>query len=128
VPPNLDMLRSLGDLEGTVRQMSEQWRRQEDAATAGRALLHSKFEEISIQMGKVASDCLATIHMVEELKKDMDEKIMPTIEAYKIIVARSEGALLAGKTFWSLVVCASTVLGFLFHQIIAYFGHTPTGH
>jgi len=122
------MLRALGDLEGTVRHMSDQWRRQEDAATAGRAALHSRFEEISAQMSKVSADCISIIHDVAELKKDIDEKIMPTVEEYKTSMARNEGAIIAGRTFWSLVVCASTVFGFVVHQAIAYFGHGSVSH
>ena len=116
------IVRALGDLEGTVRSMSKQWAAQEEGATAGRRALYEKFEGMSSQMGKVSSKLDGVVQDVAEMKNDINTNVMPTIDEYKAEVARKIGALAVGKLFWTLMVALASAIGFAIHEVLLYFG------
>jgi len=116
------IVRALGDLEGTVRGMASQWAAQEVSANAGRKALYERFEGMSAQIGKMAGQLEGSIQDVAELKNDIDNKVMPTIDAYKAEVSRKIGAMGMGKLFWSLMVALASAAGFAIHEMMLYFG------
>lgn len=123
VPPSTDVVRALGDLEGTVRNMAEQWRRQEDAAVTGRRSLHERMEGIAGQVTRLTTVTENVQQDVAELKNDIDEKVMPTVTAYKLDVARRDGALKFGRGLWAIILALCTSIGFAIHEAILYFNH-----
>ena len=118
------MLRALGDLEGTVRNMSEQWKSQSKAQSAanGRRALYERFEGMSRQVGEMSGKLDGVTQDVAELKNDIQSEIMPTINAFREAAARKLGVLWAGKIFWSLVVAVAGSVGFAIHEMLLYFG------
>ena len=119
--PN-SLIRALGDLEGTVRGMADQWKSQETAAAAARKALYERFEGLSAQVGQMASKIDGAIQDVAELKNDLDDNVMPTISAYNTDIARRGGVMWASKLFWAFILAVGTVVGFAGHLIESYLG------
>ncbi len=122
-PPATDVVRALGDLEGTVRSMSDQWKRQEEAATSGRRTVHDRLEVLSSQIIRALAMLDGVQQDVAELKNDIEEKVMPTVQAYKMDVAKKAGAMGTGKLIWGIILAVCTVGGFAIHEAIVYFSH-----
>lgn len=119
------IVRALGDLEGTVRSMAEQWKSQEAGATIGRRALYERFEGISAQVGQMAGKLDGVMQDVAEMKNDINTNVMPTIEEYKAEVSRKIGAMSMGKLFWTLIVAVAGAVGFAIHEILLYLGGLP---
>lgn len=116
------IVRALGDLEGTVRGMAEQWKSQEVSATAGRRALYERFEGLSVQMGTMSGNLDGVTQDVAEMKNDIADKVMPTIEAYKLAAARQSGVMWATKLFYSAIVAFAGAVGFAVREMLIYFG------
>lgn len=116
-----DVARALGDLEGTVRSLQAQWERQENAAVAGRKALYEKFEAMTTQVQRIDGRVEDVQQDVAEIKKDMDEKVMPAIDAYALDNARRAGWLDSGKLLWAGIIGACTLIGFVIHELLQYF-------
>lgn len=119
---------ALGDLQGTVRGMAEQWHRQEEAATNGRRALYERFEALSNQMGLISGQVTGLTADIAEIKRDVENQIMPTIDNVKARAAHRDGMLLAGRLFWGLVAALAAAAGFAIHEMLLYFGHLPLSH
>lgn len=105
-----------------MRGMAEQWKSQETSATAGRRALYERFEGLSAQMGEMSGNLDGVTQDVAEMKNDIAERVMPTIEAYKLEIARKSGVIWASKLFWSLIVALAGAVGFAVHEMLLYFG------
>lgn len=102
--------------------MTDQWRRQEDSASEGRRIIHDKVDAMSMQLTSVSGKVDGVTQDVAELKNDLDEKVMPTVDAYKADIARKVGALWASKLFWGLITALAAAVGFAVHEVLLYFG------
>lgn len=107
--------------------MSEQWKRQEDAASKGRHVLHEKMEAISIQVTRLAGIAESVQQDVAEMKNDIDDNVTPTIIAYKLDKAARGGAIGMGKWIWGVILALCTAIGFAIHEAILYFNHGTSG-
>jgi hypothetical protein len=121
------IVRALGDLEGTVRNMREQWKSQDDNANASRKALYDRFDTVISKVGEVVHKIDGITQDVAEIKNEIDTKVMPTIDAYKIEIARKVGALAMGKVFWGLIVAVASSIAFAAHEILTYIGGTKHG-
>ena len=119
------IVRALGDIEGTVRNMREQWKSQDDNANAGRRALYERFDTVISKMGEVAHKIDGVTQDVAEMKNEIDTNIMPTIEAYKAEIARKIGAMAMGKIFWGMIVAVGSSVAFAVHEILLYIGGGP---
>lgn len=115
-----DVARALGDLQGTVRSMSDQWKRQEDAAVAGRRGLYERFESLSVQVMSMSHKLDGVTQEVAELRNDIEKEVMPTVDAVRIAAAQKLGAMWAGKLFWSLILGIAGAIGFVVHELLQY--------
>jgi hypothetical protein len=113
--------RALGELQGTVRSMSEQWRRQDENATVGRRALYDRFEGVSQQVTKMSVSLDVVTQDVAELKHDINTDVMPTIDAVRMEAARRLGMMSAGKIFWAFLVGVAGAVGFAVHEMLQYF-------
>ena len=115
---NLDQMnRTIGGLEAVVKALGEQWRQQEASAVEGRKALYKRFEDL-------ASDLHLITVKLDTLLAEHDEKVMPTIDAYRIASAQRVGFLFAGRLVWAFTIGVFTVLGFVLHELISYLrGH-----
>jgi len=112
--------RALGDLEGTVRGMSEQWRRQDESANAGRRGVYERLDALTQQVMRMSANFEGVAQDVAELKNDIETEVMPTIDAVKMAAAKQAGALSAGKIFWSFMVGVAGAVGFAIHEVLQY--------
>lgn len=108
-----------------MRSMREQWKSQDDTANAGRRALYDRFDTVISKMGEVAHKIDGVTQDVAEIKNEIDTKVMPTIDAYKIEIARKVGAMAMGKVFWGLIVAVASSVGFAIHEIMTYLGSGP---
>ncbi len=115
-----DVARALGDLEGTVRSLQDQWRRQEEAAAAGRRVLHDKFDAMTIQVHNLTGVAYGVQQDLAEIKNEIDEKVMPSINAYALDKSRQSGMVDMGKLIWAGVIGICTLTGFAIHEIFQY--------
>jgi len=113
--------RALGDLQGTVRSMSEQWRRQDDNANTGRRAVSEKLEDLSNKMVAMSHNLDGVTQDVAELKNDIKTDIMPTVDAFRMAAAKQLGAMWAGKIFWSFMIGIAGAIGFAVHEMVQYF-------
>jgi seryl-tRNA synthetase len=115
------VVRALGEMQGTVRSMSEQWRRQEEAAINGRQGLYDRFEKLSEQVMRMSHAVDAVTQDVAELHNDIRNNVKPTIDNYRMEVARRVGMLWAGRMLWTILVGAAGAIGFAVHEMIKFF-------
>lgn len=102
-----DIVGRLGQLEGTIRTFMDQWRGQDQSATAGRRVMYERLELLSGQVNRVATDVQNMQQDIAEMRMDVDEKVMPTVETIRIERERRAGA----KTVWVLVWGGVVALG-----------------
>src|SRR5258705_11992739 len=111
---------ALGDLQGTVRSIQEQWRRQDESANAGRRGVYERLEPLTQQVMRMSANFESVAQDVAELKNDIETEVMPTIDAVKMATAKQSGAMWAGKIFWSVVVGSAGAIGFAVHEALQY--------
>jgi hypothetical protein len=117
-----EVIRALGDLEGTVRalsstvkDMADQWRDQEKHAVASRRILYDRVEGFSAQLGNVLGQIAGITQDVAELKNDIDDKIMPTVTAYNAGIAHKAGAMWASGLYWTFLCALAAACGYAIH-------------
>jgi len=113
--------RALGVLQGTVRAMSEQWRRQDDNANAGRRAVSERLEDLSEKVVTMSHNLDGVTQDVAELKNDIETEVMPSVRAFQIAAAHRLGVIWAGKMFWALLVGVAGAVGFAVHEALQYF-------
>lgn len=111
---------ALGDLQGTVRSMQEQWRRQEENANIGRRAVYDRLEDLSRKVEAMTSKLDGQIQDVAELKNEIETEVMPTIDAVRLAAAKQSGAMWASKVFWSFMVGIAGTVGFAVHEMLQY--------
>ena len=97
--------------------MIAQWAKQENHASAGRQIVFERIEALTREIGNVSMDVRMATQDIAELKNDIETRITPTVENYKIGVARKEGAMWAGKLMYGLLAAAATAAGFAIHLV-----------
>src|SRR5882762_5549820 len=111
---------ALGDLQGTVRSMAEQWRRQDESANVGRRGVYERLEKLSQQVSSMQANLEGVTQDIAELRNEIEAEVMPTIEAVKMAAAKQSGAMSAGKIFWSFMVGVAGAIGFAIHEMLQY--------
>jgi hypothetical protein len=92
--------RDFGSLEEAVRNLTSQWKHQDDAAMRGRRAVYERLEALTTKVA-VGDEVLKSLQSdMAEIKADIKEKIMPTIEAYKLDKAHRGGFFSFGKGMW----------------------------
>jgi hypothetical protein len=113
----------VGQLEGTITTFMNTWRTQDDAAGLGRRVTHEKIELISLQVERLANDIRGVQQDIAELKLEVDEEIMPSIQVSKYARERKAGA----NSVWALigagVVAAASLFAYLADKLMQYIRH-----
>jgi vacuolar-type H+-ATPase subunit I/STV1 len=110
--PVHEMSRAIGKLEAIVKALTDTWQRQDDEATEGRRVLHSKMDELSRQQAALSVK-------VEQQTKQLAE-IEPAIKRFEEQRQRQEGAASLFKILWMGVVAFATGLGYAGHELLTY--------
>jgi hypothetical protein len=111
----------VGQLDGTLKTFMETWARQDQLAHESRRVTYDRLELVGQQVTRVATDVLNVQQDVAELKKEVDDKIMPTIESVEDRRQQRIGA----KSVWALVGAAvmtvASALAYLADRIVSLF-------
>lgn len=121
-----DVARALGDLEGTVRELSKQWERQEATAVAGRKAVYERVDSLNAKVSDLQAAADGVQRNLAEIKSDIEEKIMPVINAYALGQARWGGVKDAGRFVWAAIIAGFATLGWIIHEILQYLGKVGT--
>src|ERR1700753_700260 len=100
-----DMSRAVGALEGTVKNMTDQWARQEAAASEGRRVVHEKLDEVKETQTKTTAE-------LQQLKDEF-AILKPAITAFQKKQDEAEGMKNLGKILWLGMGGIGAVIGYL---------------
>ncbi len=110
----LNLLMRVGQLEGTLKTFMEQWSRQDSLAHESRRITFEKIDLLGKQVERVATDVQNVQQDVAELKKEIDEQIMPTVDHVKVRKHYAAGA----KSVWAMIGAGVVMLA----SALAYIG------
>ncbi len=99
------MSRAIGDLEATVRSLTDTWSQQDQHATEGRRLLHAKVDTLT-------STIQTTNARLDTLTGRFAE-IEPAVRRFEVARQRAEGARSLAKLLWAGFVAFAAGLGYL---------------
>ena len=115
----------IGQLEGTLKTFMETWARQDDLAHKSRQVQYDRMELLGRQIERIATDVQNVQQDVAELKKEIDEQIMPTVDHVKVRKHYAAGA----KSVWAMigagVVMLASALAYIGDKIASYFVAKP---
>lgn len=120
-----DVVSRLGQLEGTVQTFMKQWEMQDTTATSGRRVIHDRLELVSNQIARVATDVQNTQQDVAEMRKDIDDKVMPQIEAYRIDKERKIGAKGVWALIWTGIAAVMSLAVYAINAIMSHLSGKP---
>lgn len=134
---NDNLATQLGELKGAIAAQEanftrwmQLWERQDMAATSSRKELHQRMDGLSKDVVGMNATLSSVKEDVEEIKTEIDVKVMPTITAYNIALAERAGMWLAGKFFWAVIIAICAVIGFALRMLMPYLpgGRFPFTH
>lgn len=108
-----DMSRAIGSLEAIVKALTETWQRQDDEATEGRRVLHSKMDELKQQQAVLTTKVQQQTEKLAEIE--------PAIKRFEAERQRQEGAASLFKVLWMGLVAFATGLGYAAHELLQFF-------
>jgi Protein of unknown function (DUF1515) len=103
-----DMSRAVGALEGTVKNMTDQWARQEAAASEGRRVVHEKLDEVKETQTRTTAE-------LQQLKDEF-AILKPAITAFQKKQDEAEGMKNLGKILWLGMGGIAAAVGYLVHE------------
>jgi chromosome segregation ATPase len=116
----------IGALKASVELMTDMWRRQEEAASSGRKVLHDKLEAVQQTVGaQISSLSLRVDRVVDSVKgmKDTMAKVEPAVKKYEDEKMREEGAKRLGKGLIAALTASAGAIGWGLHEFIGYIRH-----
>lgn len=116
----------LGQLSTAVEMMTDMWKHQEEAATAGRRALHEKVEMVRQELGvQVAGLSLRVDRLADQLKT-----IEPSVSEFKVKMdddrkdeLLSEGARRFRVKVGAWIVAGASAVGWGLHELVGYIKH-----
>lgn len=115
----------VGQLEGTLKTFMETWARQDQLAHESRRVTYDRLELIGKQVERVATDVQNVQQDVAELKKEIDEQVMPTVDHVQNKTHYAAGR----KSVWAMigagVVMLASALAYIGDKIASYFVAKP---
>lgn len=112
----------VGSMEGTIKTFMDNWVRQDALAHESRRLTYERLEMIGKQIDRIATDVMNVQQDVAELKKEMDEEVMPSIKAddqakQRVLGAKGVWAVLSAGALAvasMMAYIADKIMGFLY--------------
>lgn len=114
-------------MQRTVSDMAQQWGQQEIVATNGRKALYDRFESIQREVAQLSVTAATVLTELADIKKDLEEKVMPAVDGYNLGQARRSGFNAFGKLLWGAFLALVAAAGYGIHQIISLFTHHVGG-
>jgi oligoribonuclease (3'-5' exoribonuclease) len=120
-----DIISRLGNLEGTVRTFMNQWMRQDQTAAAGRIVTHDRMALLTQQIDRMATDVQNVQQDVAELKNDIEDKIMPSVQSYEAAQQQKLGAKTVWAAIWAAAVAAVGTLAYMIDRAVSFLATRP---
>jgi hypothetical protein len=114
----------VGQLEGTLNAFMERWKAQDDAAGLGRRVTHEKIELLSLQLERLANDVQGMQQDVAELKKEVDEEVMPTVRVTQFASERRAGARSVLVMIYGGAVIVISALAYIADRVVGWLTRT----
>lgn len=115
----------VGALEGSMKTFMDNWARQDQLAHDARRTLYERVDLLSRQIERVATDVHNVQQDVAELKKEVEETVMPVVDATVAQRERRTGA----KGVWILigsgVMMAISAVTYVVDKALQFFTHKP---
>ena len=125
--PNLltNLAVRVGQVEGTMKTFMDNWARQDQLAHDSRRVVYDRLELIGKQVDRVASDVLAIQQDVAELKKEIDDEVMPTIETVAERKLRRAGANSVWAAIGAGVMMIASALAYTADKVASHLFPKP---
>lgn len=107
-----DTARALGEVQGTVRALQDQWARQDSAATAGRHALRERIDRLAELQIKTDQK---VDHLIEKFAEKFAE-IQPVIDRAEIARHRSAGARWVLGIIWGMFATGIAAIAYVLHD------------
>lgn len=115
----------VGQLEGTLKTFMDTWARQDQLAHNSRQVTQDSLNLLGKQIERVATDVQNVQQDVAELKKEIDEQIMPTVDQVQGRRQYAAGA----KSVWVMigagVMMVASALAYIGDKIASFFYAKP---
>ncbi len=115
----------VGQLEGSVKTFMDAWGRQDAIAHESRRVVYDRIELIGKQVDRVAIDVQNIQQDVAELKKEIDEQVMPVVEATNAKKHRAAGAAAVWAMVSAGVLALASVLAYIGDKVAQYIVPKP---
>jgi hypothetical protein len=113
----------VGQLEGSMKVFMDNWGRQDQLAHDGRRVMYDRLELLSNQINRIAVDVQNSQQDIAELRKEIEEQVMPTIDTVQNRRHQQAGA----KSVWAMigagVVAFASALAYLADKLVQYIRH-----
>jgi hypothetical protein len=115
--------RALGNLEGTVKSLVERWGEQDRLAGNQRRGVYERLELLTRQIDAVANDVQNVQQDVAEMRNEIEDKVMPVVEAHELNEAtKGEEKRVLSNIWWGITVLA-VVLGYVIDRVLQIKGY-----
>lgn len=113
----LDLTGKVAGLAAVVDSMTRQWARQEDGASNGRSVIHTKIDSMRddvTDLGNRLGNLEKAVAIVE-----------PSLKVFNEEKLRDEGARRLGRWLWAGFLTAAGGLGYALHEALGILWHKP---
>jgi hypothetical protein len=115
----------VGQLEGRLTEFMDRWKTQDEAASLGRSVTQSKIELLSLQMERLANDVQGMQQDLAELKKEVDEEVMPSVRVTEFARGRRAGSRTTLGMIYAGAVIVVSALAYIADRLMAWLMHKP---
>jgi hypothetical protein len=115
----------VGQLEGRISEFMDRWKTQDEAASLGRSVTQSKIELLSLQMERLANDVQGMQQDLAELKKEVDEEVMPSVRVTEFARGRRAGSRTTLGMIYAGAVIVVSALAYIADRLMAWLMHKP---
>jgi len=115
----------VGQVEGTMKTFMDNWARQDQLAHDSRRVVYDRLELIGKQIDRVASDVMVIQQDVAELKKEIDDDILPTIETVEARKLRRAGANSVWAAIGAGLMMIASAMAYTADRIASYIFPKP---
>ncbi len=104
----------VGQLEGTLKTFMDTWARQDQLAHSSRQVVQEHLNVLGKQIERVATDVQSVQQDVAEMKKEIDEQVMPTVDQVRMRKHYTAGR----QSVWAMIGAGVVMLA----SALAYIG------
>ncbi len=115
----------IGQLEGRLTEFMDRWKTQDEAASLGRRVTQEKIELLSLQLERLANDVQGVQQDVAELKKEVDEEVMPSVRISEYARGRRAGTRSTMAMIYAGGIVVISAIAYVADRVVAWLMHRP---